>query len=96
LPKGIRHNKYKEYGYVWIDGRDFEDFKTAQVNLYRTTVSGDYVKDCNFLPGHTDGTWGWTSTNNFFVQQRGNTKTNFNLRSIGVQGATLFWKALKK
>jgi RHS repeat-associated protein len=96
LPKGINHNKFKEFGTVSINSSHLKSFIASQRKLYGTKASSDYDLDCVMDSGSTDGTWGWTKAGNFFASQRGNGKTYYNLSSVGVQGGTLFWKAEKK
>jgi hypothetical protein len=96
LQKGISHPKFKEFGTVWVAGSDFDAYSQAQSNLYGTRIHPSYNKDCTYANGKTDGTWGWTSTGNFYVHQQSKNKTYYNLRSVGVKGATIFWKATKK
>jgi RHS repeat-associated protein len=91
LPKGLSHNKFREYGQVTIFGSDLNSLITNQNSLYGTTPSADFSQTNTLIPSYS----GW-SGGNFYSNEKSNNKTYYNLTSGGTQGGTIFWKISKK
>jgi len=91
LPKGLKHNKYKEYGNVTIFGSDLNSLIAIQSSLYGTKASDDYSQNNTLIPSYS----GWQG-GDFYSNEKSNNKTYYNLTSAGTQGGTIFWKILKK
>lgn len=91
LPKGLSHNKFKEYGNVTIFGSHLNSLISNQNSLYGTTASSDYAKSNTLIPTFS----GWSGSN-FYSNEPSKGKTYYNLQSSATQGGTIFWQIIKK